>query len=120
MKLQIFFTNLESTDAIKEKIEKKAHKLKKYFQGPVEIKWTCSIDKGLQTSNVIVSGDGKQYNASSSEDHLYKTFDEIIAKIEKQHAKTKSQRLDHSHHPSTKLSDLMIEEEDSEQTTENF
>lgn len=98
MNLQINFHQIESTPAIKDKIEKKCEKLKKFFDGNFDVKWTCSTGKEGHHSHVIVAANGFTVNADSIKDDLYKTFDDAVSKIEKQLAKKKTQMKDKIHH----------------------
>ena len=91
MNLQINFHQIDSTPSIKKKIQQKSEKLKKYFDGHFDIKWTCSTGKEGHHSHVIVAGDGFTVNADSTKDDLYKTLDDAVHKIEKQLAKRKEQ-----------------------------
>lgn len=98
MNLQINFHQMESTPAIKEKIQKKSEKLKKFFNGKFDINWTCAVDKAGHHSQVTVGCDGFTLNAESVRDDLYKTFDDVIEKLEKQLNKKKSLARNHIHH----------------------
>lgn len=98
MNLQINFHQIESTPSIKDKIEQKCEKLKKFFDGNFDVKWTCSTGKEGHHSHVIVAADGFTINADSVKDDLYKTFDDAINKVEKQLVKRKSQIKDKIHH----------------------
>lgn len=98
MNLQINFHQIESTPAIKDKIKKKCEKLKKFFDGNFDVKWTCSTGKEGHHSHVIVAANGFTVNADSIKDDLYKTFDDAVSKIEKQLAKKKTQMKDKIHH----------------------
>lgn len=97
MKLNVNFNHLESTPSINAKIEQKSEKLKKYFEGNFEVNWTCSADKSGHHSHVTVAGDRFVINADSVQDDLYKTFDDVIQKLERQLEKRKSQVKDHIH-----------------------
>jgi putative sigma-54 modulation protein len=97
MNLQYVFHQLESTDAIKQKIDTKAKKLKKYFHSDFDVKWVCSVEKNAHHSHVTVSGHGLQVDATATDDSLYKTFDEVIAKLEKQLDKNNKQVQDKIH-----------------------
>ena len=87
MELKISYKHLESTPSIEEKIQKKAEKLKKYYHGKVHIDWICSVDSGVHTSEVTARGGNLDCHASASDDSLYKTFDEVVAKLERQISK---------------------------------
>ena len=97
MKLEIAFNHLEPTPSIKSKIEDKAEKLKKYFHGDLHVTWTCSVNKDRHISHVTIFGDKIDIHAESTQDNLYKTFDDVIHKLEKQLVKLKSKNTHHIH-----------------------
>jgi len=89
MDINISYRHITSTDSLDEKIHQKAIKLKKYFQGRINVEWICSVDKDIHASDVTITGDHFTYHAKAEADSLYKTFDEVIPKLEKQLAKRK-------------------------------
>ena len=89
LELKIAYKHMGSTPSISEKINDKAAKLKKFFDGKIHVEWTCSVEAGIHHSEVTVTGDHGTFNASDSDDNLYKTFDGVIAKLEKQITKKK-------------------------------
>lgn len=97
MKLEMNFHQLESTPAIKEMIEHKSQKLAKFFDGAFEVKWTVEAGKQGHHSHVLLAADGFTLNADSTKDDLYKTFDDVVLKLEKQLNKKKSMAKDHIH-----------------------
>lgn len=97
MNLQINFHQIDATDAIKSKIESKCEKLKKFFDGHFDVKWTCSTGKEGHHSHAIIAGNGFTINADSTKDDLYKTLDDVISKAEKQLSKRKTQIKDKIH-----------------------
>jgi putative sigma-54 modulation protein len=105
MKLNINFNHLESTPAITAKIESKSSKLKKFFDGGFDVNWTCSVDKSGHTSKIHINYKGLSVNADSTKDDLYKTFDDVIHKVERQLEKHKAQMKDnvHGHESHTNL-----------------
>jgi putative sigma-54 modulation protein len=97
MNLQINFHQIDSTEAIKQKIQSKCEKLNKFFEGSFDIKWTCSTGKEGHHSHAIIAGNGFTINADSTKDDLYKTFDDVITKVERQLSKKKVQMKDKIH-----------------------
>ncbi len=97
MNLKIAYRHLESTPSIEEKIEQKARKLKKYFNGKIDVDWTCSVESGQHISEVKVAGDQFTFHASSKDANLYHTFDNVINKLEKQLQKKKDQMKEKIH-----------------------
>lgn len=100
MQLIINFEHLDSSDAIKDTIEQKANKLTNFFNGEFKVYWTCSLNKTRYRSHVSLVGDHLALHADSVQDDLYKTFDDVIAKLEKQLLKVKSKSKDHIHQQS--------------------
>jgi putative sigma-54 modulation protein len=84
MKLNIVFRHVESTEAIREKIIKKTQHLKKFFHGKSEINWVCSVEQHEHSSEVLIHAGHNFFHAKASDENLYKTFDQVIAKLEKQ------------------------------------
>lgn len=97
MNLKTAYRHLESTPSIEDKIQQKAKKLKKYFNGKIDVDWTCSVESGLHCSEVKVSGDSFSFHASSEDANLYHTFDNVLTKLEKQLQKKKDQMKDKLH-----------------------
>jgi putative sigma-54 modulation protein len=91
MKIYSSFKHLEHTPSLDEKIQEKSHKLEKYFEGNFDVHWTCYIrDDGKHGADIRVHGPSFEYFASSYSESLYKTFDQVINKIERQLFKKKS------------------------------
>ncbi len=89
MEVKVSYKHLESTPSIQEAVEKKAVKLKKYFDGKMYVDWICSVEGDIHRSDVTVSGDDFQYHASSTNSGLYRTLDEVVQKLERQLRKKK-------------------------------
>lgn len=97
MNLKIAYRHLEPTPSIEAKIEQKARKLKKYFNGKIDVDWTCSVEGGKHHSEVKIAGDQFTFHASSEDGNLYHTFDDAVGKLEKQLQKKKDQMKDKLH-----------------------
>ena len=91
MELKISYGHIESSQHIETTVKNKIEKLKKYFQGKMNVDWICSLDGTIHTSDVTITGDHFTYHAKSENDNLYKTFDDILPKLEKQLKKRKEQ-----------------------------
>ena len=89
MEVKVSYKHLESTPSIQETVEKKAIKLKKYFNGKMYVDWICTIEGDVHRSDVTVSGDDFQYHASATNSGLYRTLDDVIQKLERQLRKKK-------------------------------
>jgi len=106
MKIVSSFKHLEHTPSLDEKIQSKSKKLKKYFEGNIEVHWTCYVrEDGEHCSDIKVLGPSFEYHAGAHADSLYKTFDLAISKIEKQVSKKKDKwkkHINHKHQESLK------------------
>jgi len=98
MNLKINFHQVDSTPTIKEMISKKSEKLSKYFNGKFDVNWTCSMGREGHHSHVQLTCNGFTVNADSTLPDLYKTFDAVVGKLEKQLAKKKDKSREHIHH----------------------
>tara|TARA_B100001971_G_scaffold215193_1_gene260005 strand:- start:95713 stop:96111 length:399 start_codon:yes stop_codon:yes gene_type:complete len=111
MRLEINFHQLESTPAIKEMVEHKSQKLTKFFEGSFDLKWTLSTGKEGHHSHALLASKGFTLNADSTKDDLYKTFDDVVSKLEKQLAKKKNMAKDHIHRRREDINESLIEED---------
>jgi putative sigma-54 modulation protein len=92
MKVEISFRNLEPTDAIVSMIEKKAQHFNKYHHKDMNVHWVCLVKDQVHRSDVNITSNLGTFHASAEDDNLYKTFDEVIPKLEKQLDKKRSDR----------------------------
>lgn len=97
MELKISYRHLDSTPAIEEKVQQKAEKLKKYFDGKIYVDWTCGVEGDVHLSEVTVLGDHFTYHASGRDSNLYRTLDDVVQKLEKQLRKKKELTRDKIH-----------------------
>ena len=95
MNLNITYRHLDSTPSLDEKIKSKAEGLSKYFHGNLDIHWVCSVEDGRHISEVNVHSGKIYFHAKSESDTLYKTFDEVIHKLDAQIRKKKEQIAAH-------------------------
>lgn len=106
MKITSTFKHLEHTEALDEKIQSKSNKLKKFFDGNIELHWTCYVrDDGAHCADIKLLGPSFEYHATSHSDTLYKSLDLSVNKIEKQVIKKKDKwkkHLSKKHQPSFK------------------
>jgi putative sigma-54 modulation protein len=96
MKIVSSFKHLEHTEALDQQIEAKSQKLKKFFEGNFEVQWTCFIkEDGSHCAEIKLLGPQFEYHASAHAENLYKSFDLVINKIEKQIHKKKTKWKGH-------------------------
>lgn len=107
MKIKISFKHLDHTTTLDQKITEKSQKLKKYFEGNIDVHWICSVKEGKHHADVHVFGNHFEYFASSHEDTLYKCLDQAISKIGKQVVKKKTKWKDKIHHNGDHLKNII-------------
>ncbi len=106
MKVTITFRHLEHTPSLDERIHEKSERLSKYLGGKSHIKWSCSVKEGIHYAEVEISGPNYSYHATGSSENLYKSFDVVVAKIERQLQKRKDKITSKKSRPGHK--DLQI------------
>ena len=71
--------------------------MKKYFHGEIDINWVCSVEGERHISDVNVHAGHNYFHAHSEDDNLYKTFDQVLSKIERQIKRKNNQSKDKLH-----------------------
>ncbi|MDA8793881.1 ribosome-associated translation inhibitor RaiA [Bacteriovoracaceae bacterium] len=84
MQIEITFRHLDHTPALDEKIRDKSKKFGKWFSESGRINWTCWKEGAQFVSEVRIHDHKKDFVAKSTEDDLYKTFDQVVGKIKNQ------------------------------------
>lgn len=110
MKIVSSFKHLDHTPALDEKIESKSQKLKKYFDGNLEVHWTCYVrDDGAHCAEIKLLGPSFEYHAAAHSETLYKTLDMAVNKVEKQiHKKKDKWKKNISHKHKTTIKDQLL------------
>lgn len=107
MNITITYKHLESTPAIDDATQKKSEKLKKYFEGRLNLDWNFTVEKQAQIAHCLLTGDHIEFFAEATTDSIYSSIDQVVAHLEKQLRKNKEQVRSHKGQP--KLTDLKIE-----------
>ena len=95
MSLHLNFRNIESTQAIKDHIEDKVSKLKKFVTYPMEVHVMLSLEKTLQCVEITCRAEHKDFVASVKSDNLYESIDICSHKIESQLKKEREKKKGH-------------------------
>jgi putative sigma-54 modulation protein len=96
MSLHLNFRNIESTDAIKEHIEDKVDKLKKFVSYPMEVHVMFSVEKTLQCVEITCRAEHKDFVATAKSKNLYESMDVCCHKIEAQLKKEREKKKGHN------------------------
>lgn len=84
MQISMTFRHMKGTDAIKELVEEKVSKVKKFVQGPVDASVVISAERYLHTCDVTISASGQTYKGHETTEDLYLSIDKVMEKIERQ------------------------------------
>lgn len=122
MKIVSSFKKIEHTESLDQKIQEKSQKFQKFFEGNFEVQWTCYLNHHKdQCADVKIIGSQFEYHASAHSDSLYKSFDLVVSKMERQIHKKKEKwkaRISKKHNHSLK-DQIKAESEWDEEYWEN-
>ena len=118
MAISIRGKNIEITDALRERVEKRVSKITKYFASSGEVTALLTVQKDRHIAEITVPVNGIILRAEESTNDMYASIDMVIKKIEKQIEKYRtklSKRLTSGFKadlmPSSKTNDLNDENE---------
>ncbi len=97
MKLDIFFRNLEPTDALKNYVEKRVKKFTKILGEDIEVKVTLSTEKFRQIADIIINFKGIVIKGEESSNDMYSAIDLVVDKVERQLKKYREKLKDRKH-----------------------
>jgi len=103
IKTTITFLNMDHTEALDQRIRSKTDKIEKYLTTGTHVKWTCFVKKNVHYAELQVNGVKQQFHAKAAANNLYKTFDLVISKMEKQLNKLKDKKKNKIHREKTEL-----------------
>ncbi len=89
MRINVTFRHLDASDALREYVEQRFKKIKKYVDGPMDIDVVLSVEKFRQAVQVVISGDGVRAAAREEQNEMRTAIDLVSDKIEKQLKKYK-------------------------------
>ncbi|MCK5883359.1 MAG: ribosome-associated translation inhibitor RaiA [Bacteriovoracaceae bacterium] len=84
MKVQIFFRNAKRSESTDEKVYQKTESFAKFFMKHPQVKWVCEKDGNDYHVEVYVHDQGKDYHAKTTGENMYKCFDYVADKMERQ------------------------------------
>jgi len=81
MELAITFRNVDPSEALKERAEKRFQKVLKHLKEPATAHITVTVDKHRHRAELTVHTNGDVLHASTETDDMYVSVDQAIAKI---------------------------------------
>lgn len=103
MQLTITGHQLEVTEPIRDYIETKFEKIKRHFDQVLNAHVIIRVEKLQHKSEATMHIGGKDFFADSTEDHLYKSIDLLIDKLDKQIRRHKDKATDHHRDEAVRL-----------------
>jgi len=93
MQISLTFRNLEGEDWLKDHVNKKIQRLKKYIDKPVEASIILSVEKFRNVAEVKLLGKGVNIVGKEEAKDMITAVDEVVDKIERQLKKHKEKVL---------------------------
>ena len=91
MNIKVTYKHLESTPALDETTRNKSEKLKKYFDGKLNLDWSFTVEKKSHIAHCHLTGNHMDFFAESTTDSIYSAIDEVISSLDRQLRKNKEQ-----------------------------
>lgn len=89
MRINVTFRHLDASDTLREYVEQRFKKIKKYVDGPMDVDVVLSVEKFRQAVQVMISGDGVRAAAKEEQNEMRAAIDLVSDKVEKQLKKYK-------------------------------
>ncbi|WP_223788859.1 ribosome hibernation-promoting factor, HPF/YfiA family [Marinicella meishanensis] len=106
MHLTITGHQLEVTEPIRNYIETKFERIKRHFDQVLNAHVIISVEKVRHKSEATMHIGGKDFFADSTEDHLYKSIDLLVDKLDKQIRRHKDKVTDHHREEAFKMNQV--------------
>lgn len=97
MKIHMTFKHMDATEALKNQVNEKSERLKRFVGTDTEANWVCYLDGDMHVADLKVKGPHIDYFAQSKTEDMYRSIDEASEKVEKQLKKNKEILKDHIH-----------------------
>ncbi len=84
MQINVTFRHMDHSDELKEYINDRFARLKKYSDAPMNVNVVLTVEKFRKTAEVVITGDGIRAAAKQEHDDLRAAIDLVLDKIERQ------------------------------------
>lgn len=95
MNIKVTYKHLESTPSLDEITQTKSEKLRKYFNGDLNLHWSFTVEKKSHIAHCHLTGNHMDFFAEATTDSIYSSIDEVISHLERQVRKNKEQLRNH-------------------------
>ncbi|NLM42660.1 MAG: ribosome-associated translation inhibitor RaiA [Clostridiales bacterium] len=87
MRIKVSGKNIELTNALRERVEKKLSKFEKYFNPDTEANATLTVEKNRHIIEVTIPFNGVILRGEEATEDMYTSIDNVVEKLERQIAK---------------------------------
>ncbi|MFZ5989882.1 MAG: ribosome hibernation-promoting factor, HPF/YfiA family [Bacillota bacterium] len=112
MKFIVSGKNIDVTEALRERAEKKVGKLDKYFHRDAEAHITMSVQKNRQIVEVTIPFNGGVLRAEEDDEDMYASIDLVVDSLERQIRRNKTKLEKKYHEGGLRLENLKFEDHD--------
>ncbi len=118
MKVTVTFRHMDATEAIKNHVEDKVEKFKKYLASPIDVHVVLSVEKFRQQCEITLHT--REFNAIAidASENLYTSIDTAVHKMERQIKKHKEIIKHHKDHVPLHETSAIAEDEYYRDVTE--
>ncbi len=98
MQIAVTFRHMDSSDPVREYVEEKLTRVKRYIEEPIEAQAVLEVEKKIRNiAEVVLTAKGVTIKASAEvNDDMYAAIDAVVDKIERQLKRYKEKLKDHS------------------------
>ena len=99
MQVSVTFRNTESKEILRDYLQEKISKLKKYFDYPLEANAVLTVEKHRQIAEVTLVANRITLNAQEETEDMFAAIDGVLEKLERQILKYKDKIKRHKSNP---------------------
>ncbi|SHI39124.1 ribosome hibernation-promoting factor, HPF/YfiA family [Lutispora thermophila] len=115
MRIRVSGKNIEVTNALRERVEKKLSKFEKYFNPDTEVNATLTVEKNRHIIEVTIPFNGIILRGEEATEDMYTSIDNVVEKLEKQIAKYKTRLERKIKDGSVRFENFSFSEEDDDE-----
>lgn len=98
MRLDITFRNLDPSDSLKDRAEKKFAKVAKHLREPIEAHLVLHVERHHKSGELTVHSAGEQtFTARERTEDAYATIDGLMTRMERTVRRARERTLDRAH-----------------------
>lgn len=109
MQISLTFRNMEGEEWLKDHVDKKIQRLKKYIDKPVEASVILSVEKFRNVAEVKLLGKGVNIVGKEEAKDMITAVDEVVDKIERQLKKHKEKNQIYKENPAKNVVSVPLE-----------